>query len=129
MGHLLKSELGDGPYMAGSEFTALDIVFGYNMEVPPQLIKLTIINNIILSGNRFRMSTFYLPVRCQKSANFSISDDLLQEGVVCGRADELEGILPEAQTRQAPLPKGFPVNRREIFELVSNSDPPRYTML
>ena len=33
VGPLLRSELGDGPYMAGSEFTALDIVFGYNMEV------------------------------------------------------------------------------------------------
>jgi len=32
VGPLLRSELGDGPYMAGSKFTALDIVFGYNME-------------------------------------------------------------------------------------------------
>ena len=33
VGPLLKSELGEGPYMAGNSFTALDIVFGYNMEV------------------------------------------------------------------------------------------------
>ena len=46
---------------------------------------------------------------------------LLQEGLVCGRAAKLEGILREAQTGQAPLPKSFPVDRREIFELVSSS--------
>ena len=40
VGPLLKSELGDGPYMAGSKFTALDIVFGYNMEVYTRLLLL-----------------------------------------------------------------------------------------
>ena len=30
---MLSSELGAGPFMAGNQFTALDIVFGYNMEV------------------------------------------------------------------------------------------------
>ena len=42
---------------------------------------------------------------------FHISVRLLQEGVVCGRATKLEGILPEAQTREASLPKRIPANR------------------
>ena len=46
---------------------------------------------------------------------------LFQEGLVCGRAAKLEEILREAQTGQAPLPKSFHVDRREIFELVSSS--------
>ena len=86
MGPLLKSELGDGPYMAGSKFTALDIVFGYNMEVlyPSPLNSLsgasTQLN--ILTRNRFRMFKFHLLV----SPNFFFSDGLLQETVVRGRA-------------------------------------------
>jgi len=32
VGPLLSTELGCGSYMAGNQFTALDIVFGYNMQ-------------------------------------------------------------------------------------------------
>ena len=31
VGPLLAKELGDGPWFFGEQFTALDVVFGYNM--------------------------------------------------------------------------------------------------
>ena len=33
MGPLLCQELGQGPWLGGQAFTAMDIVLGYNMEV------------------------------------------------------------------------------------------------
>ena len=37
--------------------------------------------------------------------------------MVLGRARKLEGILPEVERREAPLPKRIPGNRKEIFAL------------
>ena len=116
MGPLLRSELGNGPYMAGSEFTALDIVFGYNMEV---IIKLTINSNNILAGIFLFYCKMPEHLKCAKVNTLTYSSISIFQCVFCKRewyADELPSLKEyyERLKQERPLyQKGFqPIEER-----------------